>query len=227
MSADTAARIKAEAERIMALGESGQRAARDPVNLPIIENWVEAIGDANPVYTDADRAAASVHGGLVAPPAMTQVWTMTGQRPATGTADPTGQIVAVLEAAGYTSVVATNADHVFHRYLRHGERLYLRVALVDLIGPKQTALGEGWFFTTRHTWYSGDEAVATMDFRILKFRPKEPGAPSVVAGRPAAAQAGAGQSGATHPGAAKPGAAEPEASAGVVMRPVLSPDTRF
>ena len=33
------------------------------------------------------------------------------------------------------------------------------------------ALGEGWFVTTRSTWYVGDEAVATMLFRVLKFRP--------------------------------------------------------
>ena len=51
------------------------------MNLPMIRNWAEAIGDANPVYTDAGAAARSVHGGLVAPPAMAQVWTMRGLHP--------------------------------------------------------------------------------------------------------------------------------------------------
>ena len=123
---DAADRIRAQARRIMALGESSPRVARDPVNLPIIENWVEAIGDANPVYVDPDYAAASVHGGLVAPPAMAQVWTMPGLRRAGDGSDPMSQIVTVLEDAGYTSVVATNSDHVFHRYLRHGELLTLQ-----------------------------------------------------------------------------------------------------
>ena len=198
-AADTAAWIRAEADRIMALGESSPRVARDPVNLPIIENWVEAIGDTNPVYADVGYATGSVHGGLVAPPAMTQVWTMTGQRRTTDASDPMSQMVAVLEEAGYTSVVATNSDHVFRRYLRLGERLCLRVSLAGLIGPKQTALGEGWFFTTRHTWYSGDEVVATMDFRILKFRP------------PATAAATGSREPADMP----------------VMRPVVSRDTKF
>ena len=27
--------------------------ARDPVNLPMIRHWCDAIGDQNPVYTDA------------------------------------------------------------------------------------------------------------------------------------------------------------------------------
>jgi uncharacterized OB-fold protein len=97
--------------------------------------------------------------------------------------DPMSQIVRVLEEAGYTSVVATNSDHVFHRYVRHGERLALTVSLIGLTGPKRTALGEGWFFTTRHSWYSADEVVATMDFRILKFRPG-PGAGTTPVMRP-------------------------------------------
>ena len=219
---DAANRIRAEAQRIMALGESSPRVARDPVNLPIIENWVEAIGDANPVYTDPEYAAASVHGGLVAPPAMAQVWTMPGQRRAGDGSDPMSQIVTVLEEAGYTSVVATNSDHVFHRYLRHGERLTLRVALTDLIGPKRTALGEGWFFTTRNTWYSGDEAVAAMDFRILKFRP--PAGDNGRVRSPAPAQPPA-DSPVQPP--ARPAAPAPAAPGGFVLRPVVSPDTKF
>ncbi len=206
----TAARIRAEAERIMALGESSPRHARDPVNLPIIENWAEAIGDANPVYTDEAYAAASVHGGLVAPPAMAQVWTMPGLIRPREASDPMSQIVAVLEDAGYTSVVATNSDHVFRRYVRHGERLTLRVALAGLTGPKRTALGEGWFFTTRHTWYSGDEVVATMDFRILKFRPH-----------------GASGSNGQAPARDQAPPPAPGQAAEFVLRPVISPDTKF
>ena len=193
-----AADIRAAADRIMARGESRPRQARDPVNLPIIQNWLEAIGDDNPVYTDAGFAEASVHGGLVAPPMMAQVWTMIGLGQVREAGDPTGAMVTLLDEAGYTGVVATNSDHVFHRYVRHGERLAVTVSLIGLTGPKRTALGEGWFFTTRQTWYSGDEAVATMDFRILKFRPEER-----AAWRPAA-----------------PGG-------GFVMRPVISPDTAF
>jgi uncharacterized protein len=198
-----AERVRTAAERIMALGESAPRLARDPVNLPMIENWVEAIGDDNPLYVDPDAGAASVHGELVAPPAMTQVWTMAGQRGTVGGTDPMSQIVRVLEEAGYTSVVATNADHVFLRYLRLGERPALRIRLAGLTGPKRTALGEGWFFTTRHTWYSGNEVVATMDFRILKFRP---------------ADAASGRDRPTPPGDPRDGPA---------MRPVISPDTKF
>jgi uncharacterized protein len=163
--------IRRAAAGIAAAGECAPRAARDPVNLPMIRNWTEAMGDANPVYTDDAAAARSGHGGLVAPPAMAQVWTMRGLHPAGQDDDPLGAMSAVLDEAGFTSVVATNCEQEYHRYLRHGELVTVRARLEGVTGPKQTALGEGWFVTTRSTWYVGAEPVASMLFRILKFRP--------------------------------------------------------
>jgi len=75
-------------------------------------------------------------------------------------------------------VVATNCDQAYQRYLKLGEQLSVRGRLLDVTGPKHTALGEGWFVTTRSTWFSAGEPVATMDFRILKFRPPQPTPPS-------------------------------------------------
>ena len=206
---DTGAAIKQAAERIAALGESGPRPAPDPVNLPMIRHWVQAMGDANPVYTDADAAARSVHGGLVAPPAMMQVWTMRGLRPAGGDdpGDPLGLMSAALDEAGFTSVVATDSEQEYHRYLRPGEQVTVRSSLEEVTGPKRTALGEGWFVTTRSTWYVGTEAVASMMFRILKFRPSVPPQPP-------------------GPAASVLRLVRPEPAADV-LRPVISPDTAF
>jgi len=153
--------IRAAAARLAAAGDSRPRAARDPVNLPMIRNWTEVIDPGGPC--DAETA----------PPAMIQVWTMPGLHGVRADDDPLGQMSQVLDEAGYTSVVATNCDQAYQRYLKVGEQLSVRSALLDVTGPKRTALGEGWFVTTRSTWFSGDEPVATMDFRILKFRPPE------------------------------------------------------
>ena len=183
-TAADAAPIRAAAERLAAAGESSARAGRDPVNLPMIRNWIEAIGDTSPVWTDQGAAVAAGHGGLVAPPAMIQVWTMPGLHRGRGDDDPLGRMSQALDEAGYTSVVATNCDQVYHRYLRHGEQVSVRASLLDVTGPKRTALGEGWFVTTRSTWYAGDETVATMDFRILKFRPRAAAAPAGAVLRP-------------------------------------------
>lgn len=163
--------IEEAARRIAAAGESRPQPARDPVNQAMVNNWVEAIGDTNPVYTDPEFAERSVHRGLVAPPAMAQVWTMRGLHGQRAEDDPFGRMLAVLDEAGYTSVVATDSEQTYHRYLRPGERVAASARLESVTGPKRTALGEGWFVTTRTTWYVGDEVVAEMLFRVLKFRP--------------------------------------------------------
>src|SRR5207253_6773700 len=58
----------------------------DPVNIPMIRHWCEAVGDDNPVYLDEEAAKNSVHGQVIAPPTMLQAWVMRGvrPRPATG-----------------------------------------------------------------------------------------------------------------------------------------------
>jgi uncharacterized protein len=168
---DHSVNVQEEAARIRAGGESERRFARDPVNQAMISNWVEAIGDANPIYTDEEKAELSVHKGLVAPPAMIQVWTMNGLHGQRSTDDPLGAMMAVLDEAGFTSVVATNSDQTYHRYLRPGEHVSVTTLLEGVTGPKKTALGEGWFVTTRSTWYVDDEVVGEMRFRVLKFRP--------------------------------------------------------
>jgi uncharacterized protein len=161
------ATIREAAARLAAAGESRPRAARDPVNLPMIRNWLEAIDPGAPGDPDT------------APPAMIQVWTMPGLHGARAGDDPLGEMSRVLDEAGYTSVVATNCDQEYLRYLKLGEHLSVRARLLDVTGPKRTALGEGWFVTTRSTWLSSGEPVATMDFRILKFRPPTPAPPLV------------------------------------------------
>ena len=158
--------IRAAADSLAAAGESRPRAARDPVNLPMIRNWIEAIDPAS-----ADGAGPDDPDTV--PPAMIQVWTMPGLHGARADDDPLGQMSQVLDDLGYTSVVATNCDQTYHRYLKIGEQLSVRARLLDVTGPKRTALGVGWFVTTRSTWFSAGEPVATMDFRILKFRPPE------------------------------------------------------
>ncbi|HZQ31400.1 MAG TPA: OB-fold domain-containing protein [Mycobacterium sp.] len=165
--------IQKAAERVKAEGRSKPRVGRDPVNLPMIHHWVDAIGDRNQIYVDDDAARAAGHPGIVAPPAMIQVWTMFGlggQRPDD---DPLGKIIELFDDAGYIGVVATNCEQTYHRYLRPGEEVSVTAELTDVAGPKTTALGEGFFITQKITWQVGDEDVAEMMWRIMKFRPSE------------------------------------------------------
>ena len=153
-------------------GSSKPRAARDPVNQPTINNWVEAIGDRNPIYVDEAAARAAGHPGIVAPPAMIQVWTMFGLGGERPKDDPLGPIMQLLDDAGYIGVVATNCEQTYHRYLQPGEQVSITAEMGDVVGPKQTALGEGFFVNQHIVWRVGDEDVAEMNWRILKFKPR-------------------------------------------------------
>lgn len=193
--------IQQAAEQIKASGKSKPRRARHPVNQPMIDHWLDAIGDRNPIYTDEAAARTAGHPGTVAPPAMIQVWTMMGLGGVRPDDDPLGKIIGLFDEAGYIGVVATNCDQTYHRYLRPGEEVSVTAELTDVVGPKRTALGEGFFITQRISWTVDDEPVADMIWRILKFRPAEPAPVS----------------------AGVPDDLDPE----LMMRPAVSRDTQF
>ena len=164
--------------------------ARDPVNQPMIRHWCDAVGDRNPVYTDPEFAAASRHGGIVAPPTMLQAWTMPGlvsraELPGFDGAHPLRRVIELLDGAGYTSVVATNCRQEYRRYLVPGDVLSVTTRIEAVSDEKQTALGAGRFVDELMV-YRGQrgEEVARMSFRILKFAPR---AQAVATAKPAEA----------------------------------------
>jgi uncharacterized OB-fold protein/acyl dehydratase len=151
----------------------GPEVGADPVNIPMIRHWCEAIGDQNPVYLDEAAAAASVHGGIIAPPVMLQAWVMRGikSRPATG-GSLTDELYRLLDAEGYTSVVATNCEQEYHRAVRPGDHLSTIATIESVSEEKTTALGVGRFVTNRIRYVDQHgEPVADTLFRILKFKP--------------------------------------------------------
>lgn len=150
--------------------------ALDLVNAPMIRHWCEAMGDANPAYTGPDA---------VAPPTMLQAWTMTGLGlgglTVPGRSEAYDKLFALLDGAGFTSVVATDCEQQYRRPLRPGHRLLFEAVIESVSDEKTTALGVGHFVTTRTDLRAYDETagekpeearpVATHRFRILKFRP--------------------------------------------------------
>lgn len=151
--------------------------ALDAVNEAMIRHWCDALDDRNPVYTDAEAAGRSVHGGIVAPPAMLQAWMLPGVEMASP--EPTRpnrqtELHALLSAAGYTGVVATNCEQSYGRYLRPGDRVISTTVVETISEEKATALGIGYFINTRETFRDQDgEEVGWQTFRVLKFKPHE------------------------------------------------------
>jgi uncharacterized OB-fold protein len=153
-------------------GEPGPlRVGRDPVNLPMIHHWCQALDDQNPAYLD-EEFAAKTRGHLIAPPAMLQTWTMDAPRVTTGSND---EVMKRLDEAGYTSVVAVNYEHEYLRELQLGERISVRSSAEDLSEEKKTALGPGVFTTVKHEYVTDDgEVIGIGRMRLLKFKPPAP-----------------------------------------------------
>jgi hypothetical protein len=161
----------------------GATEAPDEVNVPMIRHWVAALDDRNPIYLDEAAAKRSRFGHLVAPPAMLQVWTfppptiegIAERGGAPGEMDPDSALVK-LDEAGYVGTLATNSELQFDRYLAIGERLHSTTELTDISELKGTGLGAGYFVTWVNTYFveSGEE-VGRQIFRVLKFKPGEPG----------------------------------------------------
>jgi len=161
-AAEKHARIMAEAERIKALGEASESVAPYEVNQATIGTWLDAMGYDNERFRKGE-----------APPSMAQVWTMPGLGRRRPPEDPLSRMTELLTQEGYTAVLGTNCEQSYERYLWVGELVRVTSALESVAGPKSTAMGEGYFVTSKNTWYVGDEVVATMLFRVLKFIPKD------------------------------------------------------
>jgi acyl dehydratase len=138
------------------------------------------------VYLDEEFAATTRFGGIVAPPAMLQTWSM-GRPRIEGIAERGGtpdemqfdNPINALDEAGYVGTLATNSELEFVRYLRPGELLQLTTEVESISNRKTTSLGKGYFLTWVTTYTSGpDEIVGRQLFRIFKFDPSTIGAAS-------------------------------------------------
>ncbi|MFE7778336.1 bifunctional MaoC family dehydratase N-terminal/OB-fold nucleic acid binding domain-containing protein [Streptomyces sp. NPDC057445] len=135
---------------------------KDLVNEPMIRHWCEAMGDTNAAYAGPDA---------IAPPTMLQAWTMGGL---SGHSDRSGahdELFALLDGAGYTSVVATDCEQEYLRPLRPGNRITFDAVIESVSPRKTTRLGTGHFVTTRMDVRADGELAGTHRFRILKYTP--------------------------------------------------------
>lgn len=156
--------------------------ARDPVNEAMIRQWCDALADQNPVYTNPELAKSSVHGDIVAPPTMLQAWVLPGMEMARPMEEQRQDLQKALHLllgeAGYPAVVATDCQQEYYRYLRPGDRLSATTVIESISPEKATALGIGYFIDTRTTFRDQQgEAVGSMRFRVLKFKPQQQPAP--------------------------------------------------
>ncbi|MEU6840835.1 bifunctional MaoC family dehydratase N-terminal/OB-fold nucleic acid binding domain-containing protein [Streptomyces sp. NPDC046716] len=142
---------------------------KDPVNVPMIRHWCEAMGDTNPAYEGPDA---------IAPPTMLQAWTMGGLSGYEGRSPAHDELFALLDGAGYTSVVATDCEQEYLRPLRPGDVITYDSVIESVSPLKTTKLGTGHFVTTRMDVRAGGELAGTHRFRILKYAPARRSSPA-------------------------------------------------
>lgn len=145
----------------------GRAAARegigkDLVNQAMIRHWCEAMGDTSPAYEGP---------GAIAPPTMLQAWTMGGLSGHGDRSSAYDELFALLDGAGYTSVVATDCEQEYLRMLRPGDRITFDAVIESVSRRKTTKLGTGYFVTTRMDVRADGEPAGTHRFRILKYAP--------------------------------------------------------
>ncbi|MFK0049090.1 bifunctional MaoC family dehydratase N-terminal/OB-fold nucleic acid binding domain-containing protein [Streptomyces sp. NPDC090741] len=148
---------------------------KDPVNQPMIRHWCEAMGDANPAYTGPDA---------IAPPTMLQAWTMGGLSGHGDRSSAYDELLALLDGAGCTSVVATDCEQEYLRPLRPGDTVTYDAVIESVSPRKTTKLGTGHFVTTRMDVRADGELAGTHRFRILKYAPAAPREKKPAARRP-------------------------------------------
>jgi hypothetical protein len=164
------------------------RVARYAVNAAMIRNWVEAHDDRNPVYVDTGSARGSGRPDIVCPPAMLSTWVMSGYRRwrevqrmrEEGDVEDFAysRLMADLDAAGYTSVVATDVEQTYLRELVPGDHVTAHYTIEAVSPLKTTGVGEGRFITLLKDYRDqhGNQ-VAEERFRLLRFRPRAKEAP--------------------------------------------------
>ncbi|MEB2286279.1 MAG: hypothetical protein B6D46_04120 [Polyangiaceae bacterium UTPRO1] len=176
MSSDTKQELERQLAAYVGIEIGPPTPAAEPVNESMIRHWCEAMGDRNPAYV-APTAAATIHGSVVAPPTMLQGWTLIGIEmadPAKMPRNKQTELHALLSSYGYTSVVATNCDQTYVRYLRPGDRITATTTIESISEEKATALGIGYFINTRDVYRDQHgEEIGSMLFRVLKFKPAQ------------------------------------------------------
>ncbi|MFJ4712816.1 bifunctional MaoC family dehydratase N-terminal/OB-fold nucleic acid binding domain-containing protein [Streptomyces sp. NPDC088785] len=135
---------------------------KDPVNGPMIRHWCEAMGDSSPAYRGPDA---------IAPPTMLQAWTMGGLSGYEGRSPAHDELFALLDGAGFTSVVATDCEQEYLRPLRPGDVITYDSVIESVSPLKTTKLGTGHFVTTRMDVRANGERAGIHRFRILKYAP--------------------------------------------------------
>ena len=157
-------------------------APHDIVTKSDVRHWCEVMQDPNPLYSDEEFAKKSKYGGLIAPPAMVQTWSLDDlyyalqrfvEEKTPAMDEPHNQVTGILDEFGYTGVVATAQQQTYLAPIRPGDVIRSRITVGSISKYDHfTRQGIGRYVDIIYTFVNqNDEEVCRETFRILKYKP--------------------------------------------------------
>jgi len=154
----------------------------DIVTQSDIRHWCEVMQDPNPLYRDEEFAGKSKYGGIIAPPAMVQTWSLDDMHDALQRfvyanqpfkEDPHNQLFDLLDSEGYNGVVATAQEQTYLKPIRPGDVIRSRITVAKVSKYDHfTRQGIGRYVDILYTFINqNDEEVCVESFRVLKYKP--------------------------------------------------------
>jgi acyl dehydratase len=140
-----------------------------------IEFFATAVKDDNPIYHDADAAAAAGFAGIPAPPTFSFVMSHQGARREEQPPDPTGGSNPMFEVMGNLManggmVLHGEQEFVYHRPIVEGDVLDGEQHITDLY-EKESKGSIMTFIVMETVWRDPDgEPVATEHFNLIHRR---------------------------------------------------------
>ena len=160
------------------------REGHDEVTKSDIRHWCEVMQDGNPLYTDEEYVKKSKYGGIIAPPTMAQVWSLSPMQEALDQfvneiaphpEDPHSQCMEECEKQGYIGVVATEQSQEYLKPIRPGDEISTQITLAKVSDYDHfTRMGVGRYVDIEYTSVNQNgEKVATSTFRVLRYKPSQ------------------------------------------------------
>lgn len=157
--------------------ESEPRRAPVAVERALIDHWVEAYQDANPLYSNEDYAKSSEYGGIIAPPGMLMSWTFDWYwMPESGEVDRTkGMLQFAVKRMLNTPVGLNTGNSIdFYRPVRLGDHLTCSEVIIDISPLKKSRFGVGHWCTFKMIVRNQNgELVGEQTFVNYNYTPTE------------------------------------------------------
>ncbi len=161
---------------------SPKRDPHDEVSESDIRHWCEVMQDPNPLYYDSEYAKNSEYGGMIAPPAMVQTWSLGSMRAALNQfvleklafpEDPNNQLTEKVVSSGLTGVMATAQEQTYKTPIKPGDTIYYKIGIGQISDYDHfTRQGVGRYYTIVYTFENQDgEEVCFETFRVLVYKP--------------------------------------------------------